>query len=375
LSGQPDWPKVRAVLDQKFRTDLQNFSLFVWSTNVRNIFESTDSLAEVAVRAAQYFVERNYFSYDELPKLRRELQDTMQRGDATALMARIRRLIVARSGGSETRLKQSLGFLSDPDRVLASWHRYFWQSAYFKKHMAEIGLEHRQVLGSKPAAAAKTPPGSKSGAAEPKLIVSAKFEEEKEKTWLEELGLQAFLFSRHFLSNESRVRASLETPRKPFWTNGQWNEQQRRVEWSPLIAELPKPNRDESEPHFEWPTLCFAAWDEPNEDRQKKQFGNVGLTGHALLDYCTWYTGLSALEKREWDAFLPTVKKGEGPAGRLKSFHFSNEPIERKNYQSTAADGTSVIEGVIYPDAETRRKASLGIEVRPIPEKATAPRH
>ena len=375
LSGQPDWPRVRTFLNEQFRTDLQNFSLFVWSTNVRNIFESTDSLAEVAIRAAQYFVERNYFSYDDLPTLRRELQDAMQRGDATALMARIRRLIVARSGGSETRLKQSLGFLSDKKTMEASWQRYFLHSAYFKKHMADIGLEHRQVLGSKTAAAAKTPPGSKSGAAEPRLIVSARFEEEKEGALLGKLLWTAFAFSPHFLSNVSRVQGALQVPREPFWTNGKWNDKERRVEWSPLIAELPRPNREKSPFSFEWPTVCFAAWDEPNEQQQNKQLGRVGLTGHALLDYCTWYTGLSALEKREWDAFLPTVKNGEGPATRLKSFRFSTEATERKNYQSAAADGASVIVGVIYPDPETRRKANFGIEVLPIPEKPGAARH
>jgi hypothetical protein len=350
LHGLPEWPKLRTFLDEQFRVDLQNLSLLVWSTNVRSIFESTDSLAEVAVRAAQYLVERNYFSYEELPALRRETEDAMQRGNATSLSARILRLIVARAGGSETRWKQSLGFLSDSTKAQASWHRYFWQSPYVKKRLADIGLEHRQVLGSKPAAGTMTQPGSTSNAAEPKPLVSAAWEEEKERTLFEELIQHAFPFNSHFLSDESRVRASLETPRKPFWTNGQWTAEQRRVEWSTLIAELPKPNRDASVPSFEWPTLCFAAWDEPNEEQQKKQFGNVGLTGHALLDYCTWYAGLSALEKREWEAFLPSVKKGEQPAIRLKAFRFSNERADRKNDQSVASDGAGIIQGVIYPE-------------------------
>jgi hypothetical protein len=368
LKGEPEWVALRTFLDGQFRTDLQNFSLLVWSTNVRDIFESTDSLAEVAVRAAQYLVERNYLSYDELPALRRESEDAQQRGNATALLARLRRLIVARAGGSEARWEQALAFLSDPNRMQASWHRFFWQSPYFKKHLADIGLEHFQVLGSKPFAAATTR-GSTSNTAEPKPIVSAKFIEEKEGTLLGDLFWSAFAPSSHFLSNVSRVQATLQVPHKPFWANGKWNEKERRVEWSPLIAELPKPNREKSPFSFEWPTLCFAAWDEPNEEQQKKQFGNVGLTGDSLLDYCTWYAGLSALEKREWDLFLPTVKKGEGPAVRLKSFRFSNEQTKPKNYQSVATDGASVIEKVIYPDPETRRRVHLGGEAQPLPEK------
>jgi hypothetical protein len=371
LSGQPDWLRVRTFVDQQFRTDLQNFSLFVWSTNVRNIFESTDSLAEVAVRAAQYFVERNYFSYDDLPTLRREVEDAMQRNHAAALLARIRRLIAARSGGSETLLRQSLGFLHDQKTMEASWQRYFLHSAYFEKHMTDIGLEHRQVLGSKPAEAGKTPPGSKSGAVAPKLIVSPKFEEEKEAALLGELWWTGFGFSPHFLSNVSRVQATLQVPRKPFWTNGKWNAKEQRVEWSPLTAELPKPNREKSPFSFEWPTLCFAAWDEPNESHQKPLFGRVALTGSALLDYCQWYEGLSKVEKREWDAFLPTVKKREPPAIRLKGFRFSTESADGKHSESAASDGVRIIQGVIYP--ETRNAIQWGTAAEPGPQPANPP--
>jgi hypothetical protein len=362
LSKRPEWPTLRVFLDQQFRTDLHNLSLFVWSTNVRDIFESTDSLAEVAVRTAQYFVERNYFSYDELPTVRRELEDAWQRGKATAFLARIRRLIVARGGGSEASWKHSLGFLSDEKTIEASWQRYFPHSTYFNKHMADIGLERRQVVGSKPDAADKTPPGSTS-------IVSAKFEAEKKGEWLGELLWTAFAFNPQFLSDLSRVHATLQAPHKPFWTNGKWNDTERRIEWSPLIAEFPKPNQKKSPFAFQWPTLCFAAWDEPNEEQQKKQFGNVGLIGDALLNYCTWYAGLSALEKREWDAFLPTVKKGEMPSMRLRTFRFSNEAAKIQNYQRVADDGVSIIEGVIYPDPEVRRRVQWGGEAQAAPEK------
>ena len=102
LHGESDWPPLRAFLDTQFRTDLQNLSLLVWSTNVRDIVESTDALAEVAFRAAQYCVERKYASYEEAPVLIREFQDATQRKNATALFARIRRLIVSRvKDGSE----------------------------------------------------------------------------------------------------------------------------------------------------------------------------------------------------------------------------------------------------------------------------------
>ena len=117
------------------------------------------------------------------------------------------------------------------------------------------------------------------------------------------------------------------------------------MEWSPLIAELPKPDREQ---RWDWPTLCFAAWDEPNEEGQKPIFGSVGLTGGELLQYCLWYQGLSGLEKKEWDAFLATVKKGQ-PASRVNAFRFSNEPAESQSYQSVAAGDSRSSAGCCIP--------------------------
>ncbi|HET6327630.1 MAG TPA: hypothetical protein VFG04_23305 [Planctomycetaceae bacterium] len=348
LRGQPEWPTLRIFLDQQFRNDLQNFSLFVWSTNVRDIFESTDALAEVAIRAAQYCVERNYVTYEETPTLRREFEDAQERDNPTALLKRIRQLIVVRAGATETRWKQSLEFLSDTGRLQVSWHRYFWQSPYFKKTVADIGLERRQVLRSRASGEDATSPGSTSDAAEPKPIFSAQFVDAKEAAFLGNLFWSAFAFNSHFLSDVSRVQANLEAPRKPFWTNGKWNDKQRRVEWSPLIAELPKPDGEKSPFSFEWPALCFAVWDEPSDAEQKRIFGRIGLTGHHLLDYCLWYGGLSGLEKKEWEAFLPTIRDNQ-PASRLKAFLFSGEPRDRKNYQSVASDIATTLTDVYYP--------------------------
>ena len=144
LGRLPEWSKLRSFLDGQFRVDLQNLSLLVWSTNVRDIFESNDSLAEVGLRAAQYLVERNYASYDEAPALRRELQDALQRDNAAALLARISRFLAARAGASEAHWKQALVFLSDPGRTQVSWHRFFWQSPYFKKHVADLAAGKAQ---------------------------------------------------------------------------------------------------------------------------------------------------------------------------------------------------------------------------------------
>ncbi len=363
LRGQPEWPKLRTFLDAQFRVDLQNLSLLVWSTNVRDVFESNDSLAEVALRAAQYCVERNYASYEDAPALRRQLQDALQRDDAGALLARIRRFLAERAGRADGHWNQALTFLSDWTRVQVSWHRFFWQSPYFKKHVADIKREHGHSFGSKASAAAPMSPGSTSNLPDTKSIISARFAAEEEGELMGNLLWSAFQPSSHFLSDVSRVRATLETPRKPFWSNGKWNEKEQRVEWSPLIAELPQPDREKSPLAFEWPTLCFAAWDEPNKEKQKQIFGRTGLTGPQLLDYCLWYQGLSTLEKHEWEAFLPILRDDQ-PAARLKAFRFSNEPRDRESHQTLASEIASTLTDVFYPEAPA---VELNHKVEPAP--------
>ncbi len=194
LHGESDWPPLRAFLDKQFRSDVQNVSLLVWSTNVPNIFESTDALAEVGLRAAQYCVERKYASYEEAPILLREFQDASQRNNATALFARIRRLIVSRAkGASEAHGKPSLGFLSDSKTLSTSWQRYFVHSTYFKQHTAEVASEVQKRLGHE-----------------------AAYQREKHaaEEAVGQLFLQAFPISYHFLSDVSRVRAAFASAAK-----------------------------------------------------------------------------------------------------------------------------------------------------------------
>ncbi len=351
LRTEPGWPPLRAFLDKQFRTDLQNLSLLVWSTNVRDIYESTDALAEVAFRAAQYCVEKNYASYEETPVLLREFGDASRRKNGAALFARIRRLLVLHANGaSDSHPKLSLGFLADSQTAYASWQRYFLHTPYFRQHKADVAAEVQQQLGPKAAAAAKELQlgqggTGKGGTRKPKAVDLSRWEQATAEAELGNLFLQAFPITYHLLSDASRVRLRLQAPRKPFWSNGSWNAKESRVEWSPLIAELPKPGREQ---RWDWPTLCFAAWDEPHEQGQKPIFGSVALTGGELLKYCLWYQGLSGLEQKEWDAFLPTVK--DQPASRLNAFRFSNEPAEHPSDPSAATEGITIITGVFYPE-------------------------
>jgi hypothetical protein len=248
---------------------------------------------------------------------------------------------------------------------------------YFRQHKADVAAEVQQQLGPKAAAAAKELQLGKGGTGQggtekgstrkPKAVDLSRWEQAAAEAELGNLFLQAFPITYHLLSDASRVRLRLQAPRKPFWSNGSWNAKESRVEWSPLIAELPKPGREQ---RWDWPTLCFAAWDEPHEEGQKPIFGGVALTGGELLKYCLWYQGLSGLEQKEWDAFLPTVK--DQPASRLNAFRFSNEPAEHPSDPSAATEGATLIAGVLHP--EPRPKIQPDVEARPVPEPANPSR-
>jgi hypothetical protein len=94
---------------------------------------------------------------------------------------------------------------------------------------------------------------------------------------------------------------------------------------------------------LDWPKFCFAVWNEPNDEVQRKLFGTVAIDGKELLSYCLWHETLSNQEIQEWDAFVLTLKPDESPLARLKNFRFSNQAAN----QSLIAPGVEVILGAL----------------------------
>ena len=76
----------------------------------------------------------------------------------------------------------------------------------------------------------------------------------------------------------------------------QLEREESRVEWSPLIAELPKPDREQP---WDWPTLRSRLGMSRTRKDKNRSSGPASLAGGELLQYCLWYQGLSgAREKR-----------------------------------------------------------------------------
>lgn len=331
LHGSPDWPALRGFLDKSFREDVQNLRLYAWALTIDNVSDSKALDAEIGFRAAQYFVERGYFTYEEAPALLRALTALLQRGDTARLLAIIRRFpafhSITHSGG---RPADSLGFLSDPQRASASWHRYFEQTEYFKQHKAQAAHPDRGPQEKPNAPAAPT-----------------KSNRERADDVLTELSQKAFpILDLHLFGESNQLELSLAAIREPFWTNGKWVAGGRRVAWSKQIPALTNPgdpfDRD-------WPRMCFAAWDEPNEEAQARLLGSARVTSENLFEYCLWYQGLSRQEQQEWNAFLPTSRNEKPPFKSLDEFRFSDEPATNSGSERVAFPGVNVIKNALEP--------------------------
>jgi hypothetical protein len=340
LHDDAAWPILRGFLDKRLRRDLQNVSLYAWSTNILGVSDSENALAEVAVRVAQYLVERQYASYEEAPALRRELENAFLRSDGGALIARAQRTLASRVGTLvKGRLTGAPGFFfADGKSAAASWWRYFEQTAYCQQHKEEFrDAVHARLASEVDATTRLTMRKRVDPTRENQEMVEAAFDK---------LLADAFPIRIRLLDSLTRVQLKLSAPREPFWTNGNWNATERRVEWSKVIANLQDPGQA---PKLDWPVVCFAVWDEPNDQAQKQLLGVVCLTKHRLFQYCLWYDGLSREEKQEWDAFLARVKRDSQLTTRLKEFHFSNEPADRKEWECVASEGASALITVLGP--------------------------
>jgi hypothetical protein len=308
LHDNSEWPRLRKFFDTSLRHDLQNLSIYSWLANIRP--ESESKNPDILFRVIQYLVERHYASYEEAPALVRDFQEATERNESGPIFARIRRLLLTWAGAAtDGRLAHGLGFLKDAPAAWASWRQYFEQTVYYKREREEF-RQREEREKSKPHA----PALANAKAAKRAQPVVAIDKEEFERSLY-------FKFLASFLGfgsgDSTRAQVSLEAPREPFWTNGKWNAKERRVEWSEQIPEADNSTGAQS---GGWPGICGAAWDDPDEQAQKRLLGKVGITGNALFDYNLWYQGLSNQEKQEWDTFLPTARGHAKLADRLEEF-------------------------------------------------------
>ncbi len=107
------------------------------------------------------------------------------------------------------------------------------------------------------------------------------------------------------------AEVSLNTGERPFLTNGEWNESERRVRFT--YSFVPAERRTSLTPPY-----FYAAWSEPDAAVQTKLFGSVILTGESLSQYGIWYEALPEAVRVRWDAALDQLER-EGRSDALRS--------------------------------------------------------
>ncbi|MEX2285552.1 MAG: hypothetical protein WD648_00605 [Planctomycetaceae bacterium] len=339
---EPGWPALKEFVDTTLRRDVQNVSMFSWSVlflcgNTKTKDES--AMAEIVLRACQYFVERGYVTYEELPALEREIEDA-ERGNSAALVARFHTLFAAKIGKTQPSIPPETlsSFLLDEQRATESWRKYFEQTEFFQQRKAKLLADQEKEL----AAIRESKKGPKDVAAAEAAML------DRQKKLPDGLIMELWLtaFAPWFdLRGFDRVKISLATNSLPVYTNGKWNAEEKRVVWSEAVK---VPDEELSFP-LNWPNFVFAIWDDPDANAQLRLFGSTAIQGKDLVDYCLWYHSLTADEKQQWETFVATLKPDSESRAKLKNFRFAGEPQKPKSGQPIANEGIKVLSKALKP--------------------------
>ena len=211
--------------------------------------------------------------------------------------------MVVRRMGDRGTIEQSSGprFLLNPKNVSTSWERYFTTSNYFQQQLEDFDTRHEKELRN----------ASDRRAQVRVLGMTSELVETALSPW----------GASELIGNHDKLQLSLSVEHTPCWTNGKWNAERQRIEWSRNL-----PTTDKHPALTCWPAFCYAVWAEPNHYVQQRLFGKVALKEKKLFDYTLWYSGLATGEQQEWDNFVNTLQPDQEWTTPLSKFRYSYEP-------------------------------------------------
>ncbi|MEM1228158.1 MAG: hypothetical protein AAGJ40_20910 [Planctomycetota bacterium] len=112
---------------------------------------------------------------------------------------------------------------------------------------------------------------------------------------------------------DTSLEVSLYCPLEPLASNGEWNEESKRIHWQTSF--------DEDNPPL---AVMTAIWAEPEMDHQKSIFGDVIVQDESLLEYTVWYESLTDSQQRTWDASIMTIDWSQPDALTQLESSFAN---------------------------------------------------
>jgi hypothetical protein len=301
LKGDPQWPALQQFLHEDFRHDLHNLTLYAWRMSLAHKAEKTDENFDPIVRVLQYLVERGYLEPDEIPKISRAIADC-ERGDYERLMTWFSGFISARLRGDVPRVPENL---ASPEGLAKSL------TAFLETTDEYAALEQRW---------------------REKLKVYPDVEKPDGMSVASELAVKLLLGNFDFELNTDLLTVALKTSRAAIFTNGRWLAESTTIKW-----------REQPLTRDGLPPIFYAVWDDPDEERQKRNLGAIALHGEALMAFCIWYRGLTAAERDEWDSFIDGLRPGPELQKALNDFHFTHEPDSREKDQRLASATVAAI--------------------------------
>ena len=286
LAGDALQEPARRFLDQQFRPDIKNLSVYEWTLESASLFDE-DADEEFIVRVLHYLVERDYFSATDMPALTRVLTTN----EPSRLLAFVQRIVARKLGVPDTApVPPALAFLSDTTQLENSLNANLRGSDFYQARLREWTADEEMPSDA-------VPP-------EPTAIFS-------------ELVLDVFTGVR--LESADLVEVHFHLDEEPAATNGDWKADEKTVVWSRMLNE-----------HRALPMLVYVMWSEPDDNAQSDYFGKVILRGDDLASYVLWDRGLTAQESSEWSEFLGEIaglSTDEEIAGRLESFEFTSTAV------------------------------------------------
>ncbi|HUT62308.1 MAG TPA: hypothetical protein VNA25_31095 [Phycisphaerae bacterium] len=297
LGKTSDFDKLRKFLDKDLRYDLKNLSLYLWvlhsdasrEVNAGKEENTTKAQAEIAARAIQYLLERDYVKAQDVPLVYR-VQQTEASAQVKALVALLGRIIAAKAGAATPATLEKISSLAaDGDAAGASLVKYLSQTDEYKQRVKQ--WEQR--------------PNSDPNEAKPAPM-----------SMLSDYATQAVGIE--LMATEDDLQIKLACPSNPLQTNGKYDELAKVLSWSRQIQQASQ--------HPRMPVLCYAVWAKPDEDSQKKHFGRTVLRGEELLEYCLWHDSLDAKEAAKWDRFVASLAPGPKLEEKLDAFKLVEPP-------------------------------------------------
>jgi hypothetical protein len=283
LGQQPGFAPLKKFLDQDLRQDLKNLALYGWAGDAL-AKRGADFETEFFLRAAQYLCERGYATPQDAPGLVR----AGFAEDPAPLLKHLQRLVARKMGlPTDQPPPEALAFLSDAERLRASWNRFVLTSEVFQERLKKWA-EERKI---DPSATQPTP----------------------DDLLFDLVGELGFLRIRIFEQDDT-LELKLHCEQKPYATNGHWGEQAGAVSWSKTLR-----------PDAALPAFYFALWSSPDRTFQEAHFGKLLLSGEKLAEYVLWYRGLDSREAGEWDRLIAGCRPGADLKPALEAFRFSSD--------------------------------------------------